>query len=250
MPNGPDALFLDEPRQALCSRTDCPEGSEIDAGRFRIVLPPKERRGAICTTVGQSRLDHLAGLVRLLGHAVSKAGSGTVRHGRNPLPLQQAAKHLLFEPLSVAARRSRRATEKAMPPKNGMRPVHPGEVLREELRTLDLSANALSKALDVPANRITARQGGLISTPTGALPPNADPPREAHRGSSRAPPAERTAMLEDHLGADRDRHPVVVQLHPDRPVGVADDTEYVTVSTRTCPNLSATRVTTRHVAGR
>ncbi len=43
-----------------------------------------------------------------------------------------------------------------MPPKNGMRPVHPGEILREELRTLDLSANALSKALDVPVNRITA----------------------------------------------------------------------------------------------
>ena len=43
-----------------------------------------------------------------------------------------------------------------MPPKNGMRPVHPGEILREELQTLDLSANALSKALDVPVNRITA----------------------------------------------------------------------------------------------
>ena len=28
-----------------------------------------------------------------------------------------------------------------MPPENGMRPVHPGEILREELRTLDLSAN-------------------------------------------------------------------------------------------------------------
>ena len=43
-----------------------------------------------------------------------------------------------------------------MPPKNGMRPVHPGEILREELETLALSANALSKALDVPVNRITA----------------------------------------------------------------------------------------------
>ena len=37
---------------------------------------------------------------------------------------------------------------------NGMRPVHPGEVLREELETLGLSANALSKELSVPANRI------------------------------------------------------------------------------------------------
>ena len=43
-----------------------------------------------------------------------------------------------------------------MPPKNGMRPVHPGEILCDELKTLALSANALSKALDVPVNRITA----------------------------------------------------------------------------------------------
>ena len=47
-----------------------------------------------------------------------------------------------------------------MLPKNGMRPVHPGEILREELQTLDLSANALSKALDVPVNRITAILNG------------------------------------------------------------------------------------------
>ena len=40
--------------------------------------------------------------------------------------------------------------------KNGMRPVHPGEILRDELETLGLSANALSKKLDVPVNRITA----------------------------------------------------------------------------------------------
>ena len=39
---------------------------------------------------------------------------------------------------------------------NGMRPVHPGEILREELEELGLSANALAKALDVPTNRITA----------------------------------------------------------------------------------------------
>ena len=41
-----------------------------------------------------------------------------------------------------------------------MRPVRPGEILREELRALDLSANALSKALDVPVNRITAILNG------------------------------------------------------------------------------------------
>ena len=39
---------------------------------------------------------------------------------------------------------------------NGMRPVHPREILREELEELGLSANALAKALDVPTNRITA----------------------------------------------------------------------------------------------
>ncbi len=39
--------------------------------------------------------------------------------------------------------------------KNGMRPVHPGEILREDfLIPLGMSANALSKALNVPAPRI------------------------------------------------------------------------------------------------
>jgi addiction module HigA family antidote len=37
-----------------------------------------------------------------------------------------------------------------------MRPIHPGEILREEfLAPLGLTANALAKALGVPANRIT-----------------------------------------------------------------------------------------------
>ncbi|MDE0368121.1 MAG: HigA family addiction module antitoxin [Gammaproteobacteria bacterium] len=43
---------------------------------------------------------------------------------------------------------------------NGMRPVHPGEILRDELDALDMLANALSKALDVPVNRITAILNG------------------------------------------------------------------------------------------
>jgi addiction module HigA family antidote len=39
--------------------------------------------------------------------------------------------------------------------KNGMRPVHPGEVIREDFMVpLGLSANALAKALNVPAPRI------------------------------------------------------------------------------------------------
>lgn len=39
--------------------------------------------------------------------------------------------------------------------RNGMRPVHPGEILREEyLQPLGLSANALARQLHVPASRI------------------------------------------------------------------------------------------------
>lgn len=51
--------------------------------------------------------------------------------------------------------------------KNGMRPVHPGEILLEEfMKPSDppINANMLAKAIDVPANRITAiikRQRGI-----------------------------------------------------------------------------------------
>ena len=39
--------------------------------------------------------------------------------------------------------------------KSGMRPVHPGEILREDyLVPLNMSANALAKALHVPTPRI------------------------------------------------------------------------------------------------
>lgn len=39
--------------------------------------------------------------------------------------------------------------------RNGMRPIHPGEILREEyLEPLDMSVNALSRALHVPATRM------------------------------------------------------------------------------------------------
>jgi antitoxin HigA-1 len=43
--------------------------------------------------------------------------------------------------------------------KNGMRPVHPGEILFEEFMKpaeQPINANRLAKALEVPANRITA----------------------------------------------------------------------------------------------
>lgn len=40
-------------------------------------------------------------------------------------------------------------------PKNRMRPIHPGEILREEyLKPLNLSANALAKALGVTPARV------------------------------------------------------------------------------------------------
>jgi addiction module HigA family antidote len=46
-------------------------------------------------------------------------------------------------------------------PKNGMRPIHPGEVLREEfLAPFEMSANALAQAIGVPANRVSAIVGG------------------------------------------------------------------------------------------
>ena len=43
---------------------------------------------------------------------------------------------------------------------NKMPPVHPGEILREEMDERDLSANALAQALEIPANRITAILNG------------------------------------------------------------------------------------------
>ena len=52
--------------------------------------------------------------------------------------------------------------------KNGMRPVHPGEILREEIEAAGVSEGALSKALDVPLSRVTlileGRQGITADT--------------------------------------------------------------------------------------
>ena len=54
-------------------------------------------------------------------------------------------------------------------PKNAMRAVHPGDVLREDfLKPLGMSANALAKALRVPASRINdivlERRGVTVDT--------------------------------------------------------------------------------------
>lgn len=39
---------------------------------------------------------------------------------------------------------------------NNMRPIHPGEILREELAELNLSARQIAAFLHVPPNRVTA----------------------------------------------------------------------------------------------
>ena len=39
---------------------------------------------------------------------------------------------------------------------NGLRPVHPGEILREELDELGVSASALAEVLAVPTDLVTA----------------------------------------------------------------------------------------------
>ncbi len=43
-----------------------------------------------------------------------------------------------------------------MPVRSGMPPVHPGEILADELQELGLTANALAGHLAVPTNRVTA----------------------------------------------------------------------------------------------
>ncbi|GAC1416122.1 MAG: HigA family addiction module antitoxin [Burkholderiaceae bacterium] len=54
--------------------------------------------------------------------------------------------------------------------KNGMRPSHPGEILREDyLAPLEMSAHALSKALHVPPARIN----DIVLGPRGVSPDTA-----------------------------------------------------------------------------
>ena len=44
--------------------------------------------------------------------------------------------------------------------RSGMRPVHPGEILREEMEELEMSARAMAEALNVPANRVSTILNG------------------------------------------------------------------------------------------
>jgi addiction module HigA family antidote len=43
---------------------------------------------------------------------------------------------------------------------NKMRPIHPGEILRDEMDELGISARALARALRVPVNRVTGILNG------------------------------------------------------------------------------------------
>ena len=49
-----------------------------------------------------------------------------------------------------------------MSPRNGMRPVHPGEILREEINALGLSADELSEKLGVPVDRVAMILDGCL----------------------------------------------------------------------------------------
>jgi antitoxin HigA-1 len=44
-----------------------------------------------------------------------------------------------------------------------LRPVHPGEVLKETLTDMGLSMNQLAKAIGVPTNRVSSIAGGVRS---------------------------------------------------------------------------------------
>jgi len=46
---------------------------------------------------------------------------------------------------------------------NEMRPIHPGEILKDELAEISMTANAFAQALHVPANRITSILNGSRS---------------------------------------------------------------------------------------
>lgn len=46
---------------------------------------------------------------------------------------------------------------------NKTRPFHPGEILRDELEELELSASGFARLLSVPANRITSILNGTRS---------------------------------------------------------------------------------------
>ncbi len=84
---------------------------------------------------------------------------------------------------------------------NGMRPVHPGEVLREDfLAELGMGAGVLAKVLNVPTSRINAivRERRGISADTG-------PPFGALFRRQRTKLAEPAIHVRPACGRDRRR---------------------------------------------
>ena len=69
---------------------------------------------------------------------------------------------------------------------NRMRPVHPGEILADELDVLEMSAKAFAEALNVPGNRITAilkgQRGVSADTSPIYLSPKLEPLDFSRRG--------------------------------------------------------------------
>ena len=98
-----------------------------------------------------------------------------------------------------------------MDTKNGMRPVHPGEILREELDVLGLSANALARALGVPVNRITqilhGQRGVTADTALRLARYFGTTPQlgqaRANRAGKRNPPAELSRTQAQLQGVNR-----------------------------------------------
>jgi len=61
----------------------------------------------------------------------------------------------LYEGKRVPWLESSKMTIKEHYMQNNMRPIHPGEILADEMKDIGLSANQLAKQLKVPANRMT-----------------------------------------------------------------------------------------------
>lgn len=131
----------------------------------------RNRRFSAITTVATRKLAQLdaAETLEFLGsspgirlEALKGGTEGAVQH-----PRQRSVSRVLSLDRPGSARRgTRRLPLKVRQMfKNGMRPIHPGEILREDfLKPLGMSANALARALDVPFRR----PGSMKSSASGA----------------------------------------------------------------------------------
>lgn len=95
------------------------------------------------------------------------AGMGAIRLA--PIALYACWKEDGVHDVETVDNMAEETDMKTSAPKNGMRPVHPGKILREDyLKPLGLRANALAQALKVPASRINdivlERRGITVDT--------------------------------------------------------------------------------------